>query len=274
MRYRLQITKAVRIALISAVSVFAAIGLAALGAYVAISLHWTDVQGVVDAQRQSFSSDIAGSRAWIDSPEWQALKIAMLKDQSDIDKAAKEAGVSPRFIIGPLMAEQLRLFSDDRELFKAVFAPLKILGVQSQYSWGVLGMKEGTAKEIEAGLADPSSPFYPGPSYAHLLDYSATTATDTARFERLTDPNSRYYSYLYAALYEKEILSQWKRAGFDISDRPEIVFTLYNIGFDHSVPNADPHSGGAEIDVGGHAYSFGELAADFYYSDELPGFAR
>jgi hypothetical protein len=64
-------------------------------------------------------------------------------------------------------------------------------------------------------------------------------------------------------------MSQWKNAGFDISARPEILSTLYNIGFSHSKPNANPSSGGAAIEVGGVTYSFGDLAAQFYYSNEL-----
>ena len=45
--------------------------------------------------------------------------------------------------------------------------------------------------------------------------------------------------------------------------------SLYDIGFEHSKPNADPKSGGAEISIGGTQYSFGSLAAEFYYSNAL-----
>ena len=65
----------------------------------------------------------------------------------------------------------------------------------------------------------------------------------------------------------KQIMNQWKNAGFPIDNRPDIIATLYNIGFIHSNPN--PASGGAPITVGGKTYSFGELAYNFYYSDEL-----
>ena len=42
-----------------------------------------------------------------------------------------------------------------------------------------------------------------------------------------------------------------------------------NIGFEHSVPEADPQSGGAEINIDNTYYSFGSLAKSFYDSDEL-----
>jgi hypothetical protein len=67
----------------------------------------------------------------------------------------------------------------------------------------------------------------------------------------------------------KEVLSQWQKAGFDISSKPEIISTLYNIGFENSRPNADPRVGGSEIKIGDDTYSFGGLAAQFYASQEL-----
>ena len=64
-------------------------------------------------------------------------------------------------------------------------------------------------------------------------------------------------------------MTQWRKAGFDISQRPEIIATIYNIGFGNSHPNANPSAGGAEITLDGVTYTFGGLAHDFYYSDEL-----
>ena len=103
-----------------------------------------------------------------------------------------------------------------------------------------------------------------------MLDFSPTpTNLEQARFERITDKTDHYYAYLYAALFNKEIIAQWQKKGFDISNRPEILATLYNIGFVHSDPNGSPQIGGAEIDINGNKYSFGRIAYDFYYSGEL-----
>ncbi|MDE1975578.1 MAG: hypothetical protein KGI49_03675, partial [Patescibacteria group bacterium] len=211
---------------------------------------------------------------WQDSEEWQTLKAAITKDASVIDRVSAETGVPSRMIVAPLVVEQLRLFYSDRELFKQIFAPLKILGDQTQFSWGVMGIKQETAKRIEDNLKDPQSPWYLGKDFEHMLDYNATTSPsdiDSQRFARLTDEHDRYYSYLYGAIYIKELESQWQKAGFPIGDKPDIVATLYNVGFDNSKPKADPQSGGAEIDIGGMAYSFGSLAGSFYYSSELTG---
>ena len=45
--------------------------------------------------------------------------------------------------------------------------------------------------------------------------------------------------------------------------------TIYNIGFTNSKPNANPKSGGAEIEIANTKTSFGQLAYEFYYSGEL-----
>ena len=251
-----------------------------MAVYMAVELGWTKTPGIIDRQHDYFknqastmneTSATSTNQAWSQGDEWQTLKDAVTKDKDVIDKVSQETGVPSRTIVSVLIVEQLRLFHDDREIYKQVFAPLKILGNQSQFSWGVMGIKQDTAKEIENNLKDPTSPWYLGPENGHLLDYSATTTDiDSARFDRLTNENDRYYSYLYGAICLKEIAFQWKNAGFPISDRPELLATLFNIGFVNSKPNATPQVGGAEIVIGTTIYSFGGLAGDFYYSDELP----
>ena len=133
-----------------------------------------------------------------------------------------------------------------------------------------MGIKEATAVQIENNLKDPTSPYYLGQQYEHVLDFPASTTPVTQqRFVRLTDQHAHYYSYLYAGLYLAEIEHQWKTAGYDISNRPDILATLFNVGFDNSKPKANPQSGGAAIPIGGQVYSFGSLAGQFYNSSEL-----
>ena len=168
----------------------------------------------------------------------------------------------------------MRLYASDRELFKKIFEPLKRLGVQSQFSWGVLGLKQETLIQIENNLASNTSPFYLDQTSKNLLAFSTSTlektgGQDSERFLRVTDEHNHYYTYLYAAILLKQLKKQWSLAGYDISDKPEILATLYNIGFAHSLPNASPKVGGADITIANNTYSFGKLAYEFYYSDEL-----
>jgi hypothetical protein len=205
------------------------------------------------------------SFAWVSSPEWQTLSSALRKDKGTIDRAAQDAGIPSRLLVSVVISEQLRFFTSDRESFKKFFEPLKILGSLSQFSLGVSGVKPDTAKLIEDNLKNPYSPYYISKSQEHLLDVSS----DEERFQRLTDSHDHYYSYLYTALFIREVEEQWKKAGFDISGRPEILSTLFNLGFAHSNPNANPVVAGSEITIGGGTYTFGRLSYEFYYSGEL-----
>jgi hypothetical protein len=77
---------------------------------------------------------------------------------------------------------------------------------------------------------------------------------------------------LYTAIYIKEIESQWKASGVDISQNQEILATLFNLGFLKSNPHQNPGVGGAPITIGGTTYSYGELSSAFYKSKELSSF--
>ena len=131
-----------------------------------------------------------------------------------------------------------------------------------------MGMKEDTAIAVEKNLKDPTSPYYLGREYEHLLDFS-TEDVAHERFARMTDQHDHYWSYLYAGLYLKQVATQWERAGFPIGNRPDILSTLFNIGFRYSVPKPDPQVGGAAIALSDGVYSFGGLAGEFYRSDLL-----
>jgi len=205
---------------------------------------------------------------WSSIEEWPVLRSSVAKDYKVIDSVAKITGVSPRIISAVLIAEQIRLFDSRREAFKKWIAPLKLLTSETSFSWGVTGIKDFTAKNIEHNLVDKNSVFYPGPTYEHLLDFK-TTKPDEERFERITNVKNHFYAYLYTALCIKQLDTQWRKAGYDLTDRPEIMATLYNIGFNFSVPKTAPQVGGSTIDIKGRKYTFGLLAYEYYYSGEM-----
>ncbi|MFA6601607.1 MAG: hypothetical protein WCT02_01970 [Candidatus Paceibacterota bacterium] len=253
---------------------FALIGFVLSSGYLALRLGLTKEKGIIDRQDEVFINSAqdadmtSSSKEWARGQEWQTLKSAILKDSETIDRAAKDAGIEPRLLVAILVPEQLRLFHSEREIFKQIFEPLQILGNQNQFSWGIMGLKKETAEEIENHLKDKKSEYYLGLAHEDILDFE-TADIGQERFQRLTDDKDHYYNYLYAALYLAQIEHQWNAAGYDISNRPEILATLYNIGFVHSEPKANPSSGGSAIEIGGKTYSFGNLAGQFYYSKEL-----
>lgn len=207
---------------------------------------------------------------WMQGAEWKALKEAIVSDKALIIEAGRLTGVEPRLIVGCLIGEQIRLFNTNREAIKKYLGPVKVLNVQSQFSYGVNGIKLMTAKTIEEHLKDPKSEFYMGQRYEHLLDYTVTgAAQDDERYKRLVDYRNHLYSYLYTACILHQTMLQWKRAGYDISDRPDVLFTLFNVGFSQSVPKPDPVCGGSHIRIRDKVYTFGAIGFDFYYSGEL-----
>lgn len=265
------------------VGIFAFIGLIFTMVFIAMQFGFLNVRGSI-SERNSFfeKKDIPSCTdqgkmicEWNTTAEWEAIKGGLLKDRSIISRVSIETGVSERMIAAVVVPEQIRFFTSEREEFKKYFEPLKILGSLSQFSLGVSGIKQETARLIETYAASTTSPFYPGEGLAELIRYTSSTINrDTELYNRLTDSKNHYYSYLYTALYIKEIETHWKKAGYDVSKKPEVVVTLFNIGFQGSNPNPQPKTGGALITVGGKQYTYGELGSAFYYSDELPEFSR
>ena len=253
--------------------IFAVIGLFLVVGYFAVKFKITNTSGIIDEQSESFVQIPKKEKEYesfplAHSPEWIAFRVAVTKDKNIIEQVSKETNISPRQLISLLVPEQMRLFNTNRALFKQFFEPLKVLGSQSQFSWGIFGIKDDTARAIEDHLHDKNSPFYLGPNFEHALDFK-TSDSDQERFQRIIDENDHTYSYRYAAIYIAQIINQWKKAGFPIDDKPEILATLFNVGFEKSNPNKNPSSGGAPIEINGKTWSFGALAGSFYYSDEM-----
>ncbi len=280
-----------KILLIAVVVAFAGIGFLFTAVFFAMQFGLLNVRGSILERNRFFTStsspEASGaaavviattpcvtngvpSCAWNQTPEWRVVAGGLEKDAAIIERVSRETGVSGRLIAASVVPEQIRFFTSEREVFKRYFEPLKILGSLSQFSLGVSGIKQETAALVEQYANDPSSPFYPGEGYAELLRYpDGTTNKDAALYARLTDEKNHYYSYLYTAIYLKQIQSQWERAGFSIENDPYILVTLFNIGFQNSNPNPTPMPGGAAITVGGRTYLFGQLGGDFYVSNEL-----
>ncbi len=213
-------------------------------------------------------SDTLNIFEWMNIAEWADFKVAVVKDTAVIDSAAAVMGVEPRLIVSVLLGEQMRLFNSTREVYKNVIRPLKILSVEAKFSLGVTGVKEETAIKAERYLTDSTSVFYPGKKYEHALDFFSEDPA-TERYDRLVNYRNHYYSYLYAAVILKQMRQQWKALGYDISDRPEILATLFNVGYEYSVPKANPSVGGSSIVINEKRYTFGALAYEFYYSGEM-----
>lgn len=235
-----------------------------------------ELQEIIAKKKTSAKASNLSVFDWTNIMEWKYFKEAVAKDKRYIDSAAKVAGVEARYIVACLVGEQVRLFNSRRERFKNFVAPLKSLALETNHSYGVTGIKENTAKNIEFYLVDSTSKYYLGKKYKHVLDYDSTVNysnkdndTNSVRIQRLVQYKNHYYSYLYAALFIKQIRMQWQRAGFPIDDRPEIFASLFNLGFVKSVPKKNPSVGGSNFKIRDQEYTFGSVAYEFYYSGEM-----
>lgn len=268
--------------------IFAFIGIAFTAVFFAMQFGLLNVRGSISERNSYFgnvpkigsgvedtSNGCIGSEnknetcEWNETSQWDVVKQGIIKDATVINRVSKETGISARMIVASVIPEQLRFFSDNREVFKRYFEPLKILASLSKFSLGVSGIKQDTAVIVEKYSQDKDSVFYPGEGISDLIKYNQDGGRDQELFNRLTDEKNHYYSYLYTAIFLKQIESQWKNAGYDISDRPDVLVTLFNLGFDASKPKDNPQVGGAQISQGGKNYTFGLLGTLFYHSDEL-----
>jgi len=211
---------------------------------------------------------------WQNGEPWQIIRGAIVRDKDLIYQVASKTNIQPRLLLSVAIVEQLRLYYTQRELFEKVFKPLEILANANKMAWGVMAIKEKMAIETEEHLKNPSSSYYLGKDYVNLLDFpdyeeDREKQKNKERYRRLTDKNTHYYSYLYGALILRQFQTQWESAGYPIKYRPEILATLFNIGFNHSSPKENPKVGGSTIEIDDEKYYFGSLAFEFYYSGKL-----
>lgn len=279
-------------ALYTVVVIFALIGVAFTAVFIGMRFGLFNVSGSIAERNQFFffpnssskQQAAVGSLApdisctsgtavcdWSETREWAVVAGGLEKDAALIARVSQETDVPAALIAAVVVPEQLRFFSAEREVFKRYFEPLKILGSLSQFSLGVSGIKQETANQVEENLKNSESLYFPGSKYASLISYPAGANHDAELYNRLTDSKNHYYSYLYTALLIKEIEAGWRKAGYPIDGRPEIIATLFNIGLENSHPNANPVAGGAAITVGGRTYAFGELSGLVYSSGALNG---
>jgi len=209
---------------------------------------------------------------------WKDFCKAVRHDSKAIDSVAKITGVEARLIVMCLVGEQVRMFNSGRERFKQYVMPFSRIMMPTNRGYGVTGILEHTALRIERNLIDTKSAFYPGDYFYRCLNVNdsfpnvindSISAHKHKTIQRLIAGGDHYYSYLYTAFLLRQYQAHWESKGFDLSKRPEILGTLFNIGFHKSIPKANPEAGGSSFKVGNKEYTFGGLCFEFYYSGEL-----
>ena len=216
--------------------------------------------------------------AWSNYKAWKQFCQTLAKDKKAIDSVSRLTGVESRIIILCVIAEQLRMFNSGREKFKQYVYPYTRLILPTNRGYGVSGILEHTALRIENTLFRPKDPFYPGDYFKKIInirDSFPDRVNDTISahrhktIQRLIQGGDHYYSYLYTALLLREFQAHWESKGFTLANRPEVLGTLFNLGYQKSKPKIDPQVGGSTFKVGDRKYTFGGICFEFYYSGEL-----
>jgi hypothetical protein len=209
---------------------------------------------------------------------WKTFCDAVRKDKAAIDSASRITGVESRLIVMCLVGEQVRMFNANRERFKQYVYPFSSVILPKNRGYGVTSILEHTALQIEKNLINPKSEFYPGDYFYKTLnttDAAPGLVIDSIKahqhktIQRLIMGGDHFYSYLYTAFLIRQYQAHWERAGEDLSYRPEIIGTLFNLGFQKSKPKKNPEVGGSNFTVGNKEYTFGGLCYEFYYSGEM-----
>lgn len=254
-----------------------------------IALRMFDAAALLLKDNKEFQADLKNVKAnqkiddksvfeWSNYEIWKSFCQAILKDKKAIDSAAQVTGVEARLLVMCLVGEQVRMFNSGRERFKQYVYPLTNVMLPNNRGYGVTSILEHTALQIEKNLVDKKSKFYPGDYFYKCLnvrDSFPETIVDTIKahqqktIQRLINRKDHFYSYLYTAFLLRQYQAHWTKEGFDLSYRPEILGTLFNIGFKKSIPKENPEVGGSSFTVGDKTYTFGGLCYEFYYSGEL-----
>ena len=182
----------------------------------------------------------------------EIVRSTIEKKSYFIINAAKKLDINPRLLASVIYAEW-RLNVNLLDSYEKLFASLG-----NNTSIGLAQIRIATAKWIIDTVPDSSSYYFLGSQYYKLLP----------KYERREDIvkllENDSTNCLLAAFHLRQIIERWKNAQFDISNRPDIIATLYSYGLFNRengaeiIPHAKPRSN-----------LFGKIANNFFYSEKM-----
>lgn len=188
--------------------------------------------------------------------EPENVKQLLTENKDLIYSSAVFFNVQPRLIAAIIYAERTLNVN-------WMEGQLDLLLAKAGYSSsiGIGQIKIHTAEWIEKKLHDPTSKYYLGDVYRSYLSKSKS------RDELIIRLEYPKWNIEYLAAYIAMFCHRWLNDGFDISNRPDIIGTLYSLGpyrvsdSSERKPHGNPKSN-----------HFGEETAKVYYSDQLDFF--
>ena len=163
--------------------------------------------------------------------------IKKINEKIDIiKKASRLFNIDYKILCSIIYSERTLNFNWEDEALDIIIAKS---GLNS--SIGFCQIKIKTAYWIENQLSDITSVYYPGNNYQRIISISESKIEIIKKLENDT------INILYAAAYLRIIISRWMKEDIFISDRPDILGTLYSSGLFYSdgserFPNNKPKS--------------------------------
>jgi len=210
----------------------------------------------------------------------KTVNEAMEKLSIHINKYSNELGINARTVGGVIYVEMFRSLTTPKGYIEKKMLGYiggRILLSIKNATYGVGQMTSTEMMNCIQNLKDPNSPFYLGEKFSNYLsldDYEkALEHTEEEHYGVIhTEDKNAYIQIKFAAAMIAQFSQQWKNAGFDISKKPEILGTLYNLGFKKSHPHKNPKSGGTMNFIFGKSVNFGgavKLWADSKLAPEI-----
>jgi len=205
-----------------------------------------------------------------DNPIEKEVHAVLIRNSEQIKKVGNELNLDPRIIASVIYVEQaqhaMRFTGKLEDFISSVVGGDTLLGLAGA-SIGPYQLKASAVSQADSYLRDPSSEFYLG---AQFENYLSEIPLNRFNSEEILDDEQKAIKAIGVILAQFQ--KQWKEDsnGIDISNRPDILATLFNIGFKKSIPKKNPQSGGfVYYDISGVEKNFGDRSYDWYFSDKL-----
>lgn len=195
----------------------------------AISEYVTHCATSLSEKGGPFIETVDGDKAFVDVVRERVTSHAAI-----ITQAAEEFEVDP-YILGAIIIDEVVRLAPFEDIFDLYL--LDLLG--RNVSVGIAQVKLETANNIiKKGLYNPNS------KDAKLSFYGNLRNSDREYlYQYVIQPK---HNIRFAAAYIRDIINVWAKK-LDISERPEIIATLYSQGYGEPKTDPKPNKRGAQI---------------------------
>jgi len=184
--------------------------------------------------------------------EWVKNDTTSVKYAKKISKAL---WIDYRLVMSAILTEQVRYAMTERGEMKKFLQKTPVLLYLTRFSYWIWWIKSFTAEKVRN---DAIAYWYWKDLEKHIY-----ISWETAWKNILIN---KYYQVAYPAYLIKNIITRWKKAGYNIENNPGVIITLYNFwNIEGKKPHGLPKVGWSDISIKSKSYNFGWLGESFYW---------